>query len=428
MTSLEDKTLWEDMDTSVADEILRLGTDEIIGRTRLLDSEIKIMKSDVMRISHELQAMKEKIKENTEKIKVNKTLPYLVSNVIELLDVDPQDLGEEEGANIDLDAQRKGKCAVIKTSTRQTYFLPAIGLVDAEKLKPGDLVGVNKDSYLILETLPAEYDSRVKAMEVDDRPKEQYSDIGGLDKQIEELIEAVVLPMTHKEKFENLGIQPPKGVLLYGPPGTGKTLLARACAAQTKSTFLKLAGPQLVQMFIGDGAKLVRDAFALAKEKAPAIIFIDELDAIGTKRFDSEKAGDREVQRTMLELLNQLDGFTSHQDIKVIAATNRVDILDPALLRSGRLDRKIEFPCPNEEARARIMQIHSRKMNISPEVNFEELARCTDDFNGAQCKAVCVEAGMIALRRGAAQVMHEDFMDGILEVQAKKKANLNYYA
>lgn len=405
-----------------------MSTDEVIGRTRLLDNEVKIMKSEMMRIQHELTAQREKIKENEEKIKVNKTLPYLVSNVIELLDVEPEDSSEAEGANVDLDSQRKGKCAVIKTSTRQTYFLPVIGLVDPEQLHPGDLVGVNKDSYLILETLPQEFDSRVKAMEVDERPTEQYSDIGGLDKQIQELIEAVVLPMTHKERFENIGIQPPKGVLLYGPPGTGKTLLARACAAQTKSTFLKLAGPQLVQMFIGDGAKLVRDAFALAKEKLPAIIFIDELDAIGTKRFDSEKAGDREVQRTMLELLNQLDGFSSTEEIKVIAATNRVDILDPALLRSGRLDRKIEFPSPTEEARARIMQIHSRKMNVGADVNFEELARCTDDFNGAQCKAVCVEAGMIALRRGATELAHEDYMDGILEVQSKKKANLNYYA
>ncbi|KAI8793331.1 26S protease regulatory subunit 6A-B [Biomphalaria glabrata] len=428
MSSLEDKSIWDDGEESVGEEVLRMPTDEIVGRTRLLDNEIKIMKSEIMRIQHELQAQKEKIKENTEKIKVNKTLPYLVSNVIELLDVDPQDQGEEDGANIDLDSQRKGKCAVIKTSTRQTYFLPVIGLVDAEKLKPGDLVGVNKDSYLILETLPAEYDSRVKAMEVDERPTEQYADIGGLDKQIQELIEAVVLPMTHKERFEALGIQPPKGVLLYGAPGTGKTLLARACAAQTKSTFLKLAGPQLVQMFIGDGAKLVRDAFALAKEKQPAIIFIDELDAIGTKRFDSEKAGDREVQRTMLELLNQMDGFQPNSMIKVIAATNRVDILDPALLRSGRLDRKIEFPQPNEEARARILQIHSRKMNVNKDVNFEELARCTDDFNGAQLKAVCVEAGMIAMRREATELSHEDYMDAIIEVQAKKKANLQYYA
>ncbi|XP_026072612.1 uncharacterized protein LOC113052371 [Carassius auratus] len=427
MSSLNDRSVWDEVEDGIGEEVLKMSTEEIVQRTRLLDSEIKIMKSEVLRVTHELQAMKDKIKENTEKIKVNKTLPYLVSNVIELLDVDPNDQ-EEDGANIDLDSQRKGKCAVIKTSTRQTYFLPVIGLVDAEKLKPGDLVGVNKDSYLILETLPTEYDSRVKAMEVDERPTEQYSDIGGLDKQIQELVEAIVLPMNHKEKFENLGIQPPKGVLMYGPPGTGKTLLARACAAQTKATFLKLAGPQLVQMFIGDGAKLVRDAFALAKEKAPSIIFIDELDAIGTKRFDSEKAGDREVQRTMLELLNQLDGFQPNMQVKVIAATNRVDILDPALLRSGRLDRKIEFPMPNEEARARIMQIHSRKMNVCPDVNYEELARCTDDFNGAQCKAVCVEAGMIALRRGATELNHEDYMEGILEVQAKKKANLQYYA
>jgi len=427
MTNGNNKEIWEDAPEDLDKDILKLQTDDVVSRTRLLENEIKILRSEIMRISHEHQSQKEKIKENKEKIKLNKTLPYLVSNVIEILDIDPQG-DEEEGANVDLDSQRKGKCAVIKTSTRQTYFLPVIGLVEPEELKPGDLVGVNKDSYLILEKLPVEYDSRVKAMEVDERPTEKYGDIGGLDKQIEELIEAVVLPMTHKDRFENLGIHPPKGVLLYGPPGTGKTLLARACAAQTKSTFLKLAGPQLVQMFIGDGAKLVRDAFALAKEKAPAIIFIDELDAIGTKRFDSEKAGDREVQRTMLELLNQLDGFMPNADIKVIAATNRVDILDPALLRSGRLDRKIEFPHPNEEARARIMQIHSRKMNVRKDVNFEELSRCTDDFNGAQCKAVCIEAGMIALRRNATEVTHEDYMDAILEVQAKKKTNLNYYA
>ena len=244
-----------------------------------------------------------------------------------------------------------------------------------------------------------------------------------MDKQIEELVEAIVLPMQQEQKFRNLGIKPPKGALMYGPPGTGKTLLARACAAQTNACYLKLAGPSLVQMFIGDGAKLVRDAFELAKEKAPAIIFIDELDAIGTKRFDSDKSGDREVQRTMLELLNQLDGFNSNEQIKVIAATNRIDILDPALLRSGRLDRKVEFPLPNEAGRAMILQIHSRKMTVG-EVNFEELARSTDEMNGAQLKAVCVEAGMIALREGASELNHEHFVGGIAEVQAKKKNEL----
>merc|ERR1711934_354107 len=419
----------DDEEAGLMADVKKMSTDEIAARARLLDNEIRIMRADIMRIQHEMQTQKDKIKENTEKIKVNKTLPYLVSNVIEILDVDPEELGiEEDGANVDLDSQRKGKCAVIKTSTRQTYFLPIIGLVEPEDLKPGDLVGVNKDSYLVLEKLPAEYDSRVKAMEVDMRPTEQYSDIGGLDKQIQELVEAVVLPMTHKERFVNIGIHPPKGVLLYGPPGTGKTLMARACAAQTKSTFLKLAGPQLVQMFIGDGAKLVRDAFALAKEKSPAIIFIDELDAIGTKRFDSEKAGDREVQRTMLELLNQLDGFSSNDDIKVIAATNRIDVLDPALLRSGRLDRKIEFPLPNEEARVQILVIHSRKMKCGDGIDFEEIARCTQDFDGAQLKAVCVEAGMIALRRGGKELSHEDFVDAIAVVEAKKKKAMDYYA
>ncbi|KAG8368939.1 hypothetical protein BUALT_Bualt15G0098500 [Buddleja alternifolia] len=368
------------------DQISSMTTDDITRASRLLDNEIRIKKEELQRTNLELDSFREKIKENQEKIKLNKQLPYLVGNIVEILEMNPEEEAEEDGANIDLDSQRKGKCVVLKTSTRQTIFLPVVGLVDPDKLKPGDLVGVNKDSYLILDTLPSEYDSRVKAME------------------IQELVEAIVLPMTHKERFQKLGVRPPKGVLLYGPPGTGKTLMARACAAQTNATFLKLAGPQLVQMFIGDGAKLVRDAFQLAKEKSPCIIFIDEIDAIGTKRFDSEVSGDREVQRTMLELLNQLDGFSSDDSIKVIAATNRADILDPALMRSGRLDRKIEFPHPTEEARARILQIHSRKMNVHPDVNFEELARSTDDFNGAQLKAVCVEAGMLALRRDATEV------------------------
>ncbi|KAI3975297.1 hypothetical protein MKX01_033537 [Papaver californicum] len=410
------------------DQLASMSTDEIVRNSRLLDTEIRILKEELQRTNMELESFKDKIKENQEKIKLNKQLPYLVGNIVEILEMNPEEDAEEDGANVDLDSQRKGKCVVLKTSTRQTIFLPVIGLVDPDKLKPGDLVGVNKDSYLILDTLPSEYDSRVKAMEVDEKPTEDYNDIGGLEKQIQELVEAIVLPMTHKERFQKLGVRPPKGVLLYGPPGTGKTLMARACAAQTNATFLKLAGPQLVQMFIGDGAKLVRDAFQLAKEKSPCIIFIDEIDAIGTKRFDSEVSGDREVQRTMLELLNQLDGFSSDDRIKVIAATNRADILDPALMRSGRLDRKIEFPHPTEEARARILQIHSRKMNVNPDVNFEELARSTDDFNGAQLKAVCVEAGMLALRRDATEVIHEDFNEGIIQVQAKKKASLNYYA
>ncbi|KAI5795138.1 P-loop containing nucleoside triphosphate hydrolase protein [Geopyxis carbonaria] len=415
-------------DDEIDPDVLSASAADITNRRRLMENEVRVMKQEFQRLTHEKSSMKDKIKDNLEKIENNRQLPYLVGNVVELLDMDPTAEEAEDGANVDLDATRTGKSAVIKTSTRQTIFLPLIGLVDPDQLKPSDLIGVNKDSYLVLDTLPAEYDSRVKAMEVDEKPTETYADIGGLDKQIEELVEAVVMPMKQAEMFKKIGIKPPKGALMYGPPGTGKTLLARACAAQTNATFLKLAGPQLVQMFIGDGAKLVRDAFALAKEKAPAIIFIDELDAVGTKRFDSEKSGDREVQRTMLELLNQLDGFSSDDRVKVLAATNRVDVLDPALLRSGRLDRKIEFPLPNEDARAGILRIHSRKMTVEEDVNWSELARSTDEFGGAQLKAVCVEAGMIALRSGKTKIGHEHYVDAIAEVQAKKKDTVNFYA
>lgn len=422
----------------IDDDTRSMSNTDLRQRIRLLDNDIRVMKSDVQRIAHESRAQKERIRENVEKVKMNKQLPYLVGNVVEILEPEAEDgleeEDEEEGGAKDVDANRKTRSAVIRTSTRQTIYLPIPGLVDTAELRPSDLIGTNKDSYLILEKLPAEFDSRVKAMEVDERPSEEYSDIGGCDKQIQELIEAVVLPMTHKDMFDTIGIKPPKGVLLHGPPGTGKTLLARACANQTNAVFLKLAGPQLVQMFIGDGAKLIRDAFELAKEKIEAgesegaILFIDEIDAIGTKRFGGDQNGDREVQRTMLELLSQLDGFSSNDMIKVIAATNRPDVLDPALLRSGRLDRKIELPHPSEEARAHIMKIHSRKMNVGKDVVFEELARSCDDFNGAQLKAVCVEAGMLALRGERSEISHEDFIEGITVVAAKKKGSLDYFA
>jgi len=430
--SLDDAAIWGDDGNDFDQEILTKPTDDIKQLTRLLQNEVRVMKSEVNRLRHDERSNEERIKDNLEKIKLNKQLPYLVGNIVELLTVAEEE--EEDGSAMDVDDKRKGTCAVIKTSTRQTIFLPVIGLVAAEEMVPGDLVGTNKDSYLVLEKLPAEYDSRVKAMEVDEKPTENYSDIGGLDKEIKELVEAIVLPMTHKELFTKIGIKAPKGCLLHGPPGTGKTLLARACAAQTDAIFLKLAGPQLVQMFIGDGAKLVRDAFALAKEKSigrgGAIIFIDEIDAIGGKRFDSDQSGDREVQRTMLELLNQLDGFSSDDNVKVIAATNRPDVLDPALMRSGRLDRKIELPHPTEEARSRILQIHCRKMTVDLEdVNFDEIARSTPDFNGAQMKAICVEAGMLALREDCKSIKHRHFQDAIDVVMSKKKSpDVSYWS
>ena len=298
MASELEQAIWGEEKDETTEHLESLSNDELRMQIRALDNEIRVMKSNINRIKHESNEQRKHIKDNKEKVKLNKVLPYLVANVVEI--VEPYIDADEDGGSTEIVPQGKG--VVVKTSTRQTVFLPLPGLIHASELTPGELVGVNKDSFIILEKLPTEFDSRVKAMEVDEKPTEDYTDIGGLDKQIQELIEAVVLPMTHSEKFEAIGIRAPKGVLLYGPPGTGKTLLARACAKNTDAVFLKLAGPQLVQMYIGDGAKLVRDAFDLAKEKITkegrkgAIIFIDELDAIGTKRYGGEQAGDREVR------------------------------------------------------------------------------------------------------------------------------------
>jgi len=410
-------------------EISSLPLDQIKSKIKSLESQTQTFKGDINKMKVDIKKFNSRIKENKKKLTMSCGLPHLISNVAEIFDLEEID-NKDEGSGLNQEKSKlNNKGVIIKTTMRSTIFLPVTGLVDAKDLHPMDLVGVNKDTYLIYEKLPSEYDSRVRVMELDTKPTEKYSDLGGVDKQIQELEEAIVFPIEKKHLFDAIGIKPPKGVLMYGPPGTGKTMMARAVASRANATFLKLAGSQLVQMFIGDGAKMVRDAFALAKEKAPTIIFIDEIDAVGLKRSGAEVSGGREVQRTMLELLNQLDGFSSNESVKVIAATNRPDVLDPALLRSGRLDRKIEFPMPNEEGRTKILEIHSRKMHYNEKmVNFKEFARMTDDFNGAMLKAVCVEAGMIALRRGASEVSHNDYVEGINQVKAKKKAKLYYYS
>ena len=246
-----------------------------------------------------------------------------------------------------------------------------------------------------------------------------YDSIGGLDQQIKEIREVIELPIKHPEIFESLGISQPKGVIMYGPPGTGKTLLARAVAHHTDCTFIRVSGNELVQKYIGEGARMVRELFVMARQHAPSIIFMDEIDSIGGQRIDDDTRGDSEVQRTMLELLNQLDGFEQSQNIKIIMATNRIDILDDALLRPGRIDRKIEFPNPNEKARCDILKIHSRKMNLVRGIDLYKIATMLVDASGAECKACCSEAGMFALRERRMHVTQEDFEMAVAKVMKK---------
>ncbi|CAC27088.1 26S protease regulatory SU 6A [Guillardia theta] len=383
---------------------------ELEKKLEIIELENKNIRISNSNNNYEKIKLKDMKKELQEKIKSSSTLPHLVATISEII----------------YNQNRKIDGIILKTSNRLNIFLSNEGLIDKKNLNLNSIYGVNKDSYYLISRLPPEYDFRVRAMEVDENPNQTYQDIGGLDNQIQELIEAIVLPLTQIIKFNKIGIIAPKGVLLYGPPGMGKTLLARACASQTNAKFFKIGGPNLVQMYIGEGASLVRETFKYAKETQPSIIFIDEIDAIGMKRSISDSNGDHEVQRTMLELLNQLDGFSLNSNVKIIAATNRIDILDPALLRSGRLDRKIEFPYPTLGSRLKILKIHCRKIRISEYLELLEIAKITENFNGAQLKALCVEAGIIAIRKHKKIVIYDDFMEAFLKIKYRKDVQLKY--
>ena len=284
-----------------------------------------------------------------------------------------------------------------------------------DRLEAGDRVAIN-DSFAIQTMLDAETDARAQAMEISEEPEVDYADIGGLETQIREVREAVEDPLTDPGKFETVGIEPPTGVLLHGPPGTGKTMLAKAVAKQTDATFIKMAGSELVQKFIGEGARLVRDLFELAAEREPAIIFIDEIDAIASKRTESKTSGDAEVQRTMMQLLSEMDGFDRRGDISIIAATNRFDMLDRAILRPGRFDRLIEVPEPDHEGRLRILDIHTASMNLADGVDLEGIATDTGGFSGAELESLATEAGMFAIRDGRAEITADDFADALEKV------------
>lgn len=373
-------------------------------RLRLLKTErIKdflLMEEEFIRNQERLKPQEERNEEERTKVEDLRGSPMAVGTLEEVID---------------------DQHAIVSTSVGSEHYVTMLSFVDKDALEPGCSVLLNHKSHSVIGVLSEDTDPMVSVMKLEKAPTESYADIGGLDTQIQEIKESVELPLTHPEYYEEMGIKPPKGVILYGEPGTGKTLLAKAVANQTSATFLRVVGSELIQKYLGDGPKMVRELFRVAEDHAPSIVFIDEIDAIGTKRYDSNSGGEREIQRTMLELLNQLDGFDSRGDVKVIMATNRIETLDPALIRPGRIDRKIEFPLPDEKTKRRIFQIHTARMTLGDSVNLEEFITAKDELSGADIKAMCTEAGLLALRERRMRVTVEDLKAARESIIYRKK-------
>jgi len=311
------------------------------------------------------------------------------------------------------------KHAIIKIPNGNEFF---VNISDScEKINAGESVLVEQKNLTVVKKVTASKKFNVEKFVIIEQPKIKWEEVGGLAEQINEIQEVVELPLKKPELFRKVGIQPPKGVLLYGPPGTGKTLLAKAVAASTNSTFIQIVSSELVQKFIGEGAKLVKEIFELARKKAPAIIFIDELDALAATRMEMGTSGEREVNRTFMQLLAELDGFEPLGEVKVIGATNRKDILDHAIIRPGRLDRMIHIPVPDAVGREQIFKIHSKNMKIDKKVDVAELAKKMEGFSGAEIKAVCTEAGYFAIREDRVKITKKDLVDAVKKVKKEEK-------
>jgi len=368
-------------------------TDEIVTTNIQLHKKIRYLEFEKRNIEREYLRLERELKTLRSEMRKMHEAPLVSSTLVEKLDEDK---------------------AVVRCHNGE-FVVEMSEYLDRQNLIPGSRVALNSRNYSIVEVLPASKDPLVLGMELFEKPEVSYEDIGGLDQQIQELREIVELALTSVDLFKKVGVDPPKGVLLYGPPGTGKTLAAKAVARQTNATFVRIVGSELVKKYIGEGARMVREIFDFARERQPCIIFIDELDAIGARRIDSGTSSDREVQRTLMQLLSEIDGFDACGNIKVVGATNRPDILDPALLRSGRFDRLIEFQLPDKESRLRILNIHARNMSLRS-VALEHLAAETDGASGADLKNICTEAGMLAIRERRSYVTEDDFRAAVSKV------------
>jgi len=378
------------LDANVVD-FESLSEDDLYTKLKLMQRQLDFFTIQEEYIKDEQKNLKRELLRAQDEVKRIQSVPLVIGQFLEMIDPVTGIVGATTGSN---------------------YCVRVLSTIDRELLKPSASVALHRHSNSLVDVLPPEADSSIQLLGAGEKPDVTYQMIGGYDVQKQEIREAVELPLTHFDLYKQIGIDPPRGVLLYGPPGTGKTMLAKAVAHHTSAAFIRVVGSEFVQKYLGEGPRMVRDVFRLARENAPAIIFIDEVDAIATKRFDAQTGADREVQRILIELLNQMDGFDVSVNVKVIMASNRPDTLDPALLRPGRLDRKIEFPIPDRRQKRLIFQVCTSKMNLSEEVDLEDYISRPDKISGAEIHSICQEAGMQAVRKNRYVILPKDFEKG----------------
>ncbi|WVY93621.1 hypothetical protein V8G54_032709 [Vigna mungo] len=398
--------------------------DDLYSRLKSLQRQLEFIDIQEEYVKDEQKNLKRELLRAQEEVKRIQSVPLVIGQFMEMVD------------------QNNG---IVGSTTGSNYYVRILSTINRELLKPSASVALHRHSNALVDVLPPEADSSISLLSQSEKPDVTYNatvllnselgscfifgclvirDIGGCDIQKQEIREAVELPLTHHELYKQIGIDPPRGVLLYGPPGTGKTMLAKAVANHTTAAFIRVVGSEFVQKYLGEGPRMVRDVFRLAKENAPAIIFIDEVDAIATARFDAQTGADREVQRILMELLNQMDGFDQTVNVKVIMATNRADTLDPALLRPGRLDRKIEFPLPDRRQKRLVC---TAKMNLSDEVDLEDYVSRPDKISAAEIAAICQEAGMHAVRKNRYVILPKDFEKGYRTNVKKPDTDFEFY-
>jgi len=393
------------MDLSSEKEEVKVPADHY-ANLKSLQRQLEFIEIQENYVKDESKNLKRELQRAKEEVKRIQSVPLVIGQFIEMVDKDT---------------------AIISSTTGQTYYVRVLSTINRELLKTNSSVALHRYSNAVVDVLPPEADSSISNMAVTEKPDVSYSDIGGLDIQKQEMKEAVELPLTHFDLYKQIGIDPPRGVLMWGPPGTGKTMMAKAVANHTTACFIRVVGSEFVQKYLGEGPRMVRDVFRMAKENAPAIIFIDEVDAIATKRFDAQTGADREVQRILLELLNQMDGFDQTVNVKVIMATNRADTLDPALLRPGRLDRKIEFPFPDRRQRRLIFQVCTAKMNLSEEIDLEDYVQRPEKLSAADIASITQEAGLHAVRANRYVILNKDFEKAYKNNIKKADTEFDFY-